>query len=219
MHRTSVSALLFVVGATAASTPVLADDLLGFYVGAAFGQSHVRTSKEIIGDTNFDYDFDATHSAWKLTAGFRPIAPFGVEVEYLDFGNASGSGNVGFGGLTQADAKAMALFGVGYLPLPVPFLDVYGKLGVARLHTTVSEVAPVPVDAPPSLSAACPVGVQPCGLPGEVALTLSDWTTNVAFGVGVQGKFGPLAIRAEYERLGGSGDSPDLLSFGATWTF
>jgi hypothetical protein len=61
--------------------------------------------------------------------------------------------------------------------------------------------------------------VQPCGLPGEVALTLSDWTTNVAFGVGVQGKFGPLAIRAEYERLGGSGDSPDLLSFGATWTF
>ena len=33
--------------------------------------------------------------------------------------------------------KATLLYGVGYLPLPLPFLDVYGKLGVARLQTDI----------------------------------------------------------------------------------
>ena len=28
--------------------------------------------------------------------------------------------------------KATVLYGIGYFPLPLPFLDVYGKAGVAR---------------------------------------------------------------------------------------
>ena len=36
----------------------------------------------------------------------------------------------------HSDAQAFAAYAVGFLPLPVPFLDIYGKAGLAnwRLH-------------------------------------------------------------------------------------
>jgi hypothetical protein len=207
MKGKSVSTWLLVVGATCASTRVLADDVLGFYVGAAIGESHVRTAKEILGDTDYDYQFDAHHSAWKATAGTRPVSPLGVELEYIDFGNPSTNSYGGFGGLSTADQTAVTLFGLGYLPLPVPFLDVYGKLGLARLHTTATEVSPIP---------SCPAGATSCS---ATTFKLSNSTTNFAYGAGVQGKFKSLAIRAEYGRISGSGDNPDMFSLGLTWTF
>jgi len=208
MKGTSFSILLLAFGATCASTRVLADDLLGFYVGAAIGESHVRTAKEILGDTGYDYEFDGQHSAWKVTAGIRPISPLGVELEYIDFGNpGAGLTNAIFGGLSKADQKAVTLFGLGYLPLPVPFLDVYAKLGIARLHTTTTEVSPIP---------SCPAGSTSCS---PTTFDFSDSTTNFAFGAGVQGKIGSLAIRAEYERISASGGNPDIFSLGVTWTF
>jgi opacity protein-like surface antigen len=181
MERTLLRILLLAFGASCASTRVLADDSLGFYVGAAIGEAHVRANQEIIGDTGYDYRFDEQHSAWKVIAGVRPISPLGVELEYIDFGNP-GSANTfaGLGGLSQADAKALALFGVGYLPLPVP------------------------------------VGATFCG---PTTFNISDSSTDFAYGAGVQGKFGPPAIRAEYERISASSGNPDLLSLGVTWTF
>jgi opacity protein-like surface antigen len=208
MKGTSFGIMLITFAATGASTPVLADDLLGFYVGAAIGESHVRTAQEINGDTGYDYQFDATHGAWKVTAGLRPISPLGVELEYIDFGNPStGPSNAIFGELSNADQKAVALFGLGYLPLHVPFLDIYGKLGVARLHTAATEVSPIPV---------CPAGSTSCG---PTTFNISDSSTNFAYGAGVQGKIGSLAIRAEYERISASGGNPDIFSLGVTWTF
>jgi opacity protein-like surface antigen len=208
MKRTSFGILLLAFGAACASTRVLADDLLGFYVGAAVGESHVRTAKEILGDTDYGYEFDEQHSAWKVTAGIRPISPLGVELQYIDFGNPSaGLADAVFGGLSKADQKAVTLFGLGYLPLPVPFLDVYGKLGIARLHTTTTEVSPIPF---------CPAGFTSCR---ATAFNISDSSTNLAYGAGVQSKIGSLAIRAEYERISASGGNPDLISLGATWTF
>jgi len=208
MKGTSFSILLLAFGATCASTRVLADDLLGFYVGAAAGESHVRTAKEIVGDTGYDYEFDGQHSAWKVTAGIRPISPLGVELEYIDFGNSSaGLSNAIFGGVSQADQKAVTLFALGYLPLPVPFLDVYAKLGIARLHTTATEVSPIP---------SCPAGFTSCS---STTFNIADSSTNFAYGAGVQGKIRSLAIRAEYEGIGASGGHPDIFSLGVTWTF
>jgi opacity protein-like surface antigen len=126
-----------------------------------------------------------------------------------DFGTLSaGVANKGLGGLSKVDAKATTLSALGYLPLPVPFLDVYGKLGVARLHETTTEVSPFPF---------CPaVAGSPC-VPSTS--NLSDWSTNFAYGAGVQGKIGALAIRAEYERISASGENPSIASLGVTWTF
>jgi opacity protein-like surface antigen len=208
MKRRSISILLLAFGATCASDRVLADDHLEFYLGAAIGESHVRTAQEILGDTGYDYKFDEQHSAWKVNVGIRPISPLGVELGYIDFGNpSSGQTLSGFGGLTEADERAWTLFGLGYLPLPVPFLDVYAKLGTARLHTTTTGVGPTPD---------CPVGGMPCG---PSTFRISDWSTIFAYGAGVQGKIEALAIRAEYERFSASGGNPDLVSLGITWTF
>jgi hypothetical protein len=208
MKGTSFGIVLLALSATAAPARVFADDAAGFYVGAAVGESHVRSTKEIQGDTNYDYPFDERHSAWKVTAGIHPIAPLGIEFEYIDFGNPTVSSQIsGFGGISRADAKAVALFGLGYVPLPVPFLNLYGKLGVARLHTSVTEVPPSP---------ACPAGAGVCG---PTPFNISGSNTNVAYGAGVQGRFASLAIRAEYERIAASGGNPDLFSLGVTWTF
>ena len=207
MKSIIVRVLLLACATTCASTRVLADDPLGIYLGAAIGESHVRTAMAIKGDTGYVYQFDQQHSAWKLTAGIRPISALGVELDYIDFGNPSSSNISGLGGISQADAKALTLFGLGYLPLPVPFLDVYGKLGIAQLRITTTEVPPAPL---------CPAGVTPC-----LATTFNTSTssTNLAYGAGVQGKIGSLAIRAEYERISASGGNPDMFSLGLTWTF
>jgi hypothetical protein len=143
-----------------------------------------------------------------VTVGIRPISPLGVELEYIDFGNPSvGLSNTGLGGLSKADQKAVTLFGLGYLPLPVPFFDVYGKLGIARLHITTTEVSPTPI---------CPAGFTSFS---PTTFNISDSSTNFAHGAGVQGKIGSLAIRAEYERISASGGNPDVFSLGITWTF
>jgi hypothetical protein len=62
----------------------------------------------------------------------------------------------------------------------------------------------------------CAVGFGPCG---RGTLNVSNWSTNFAYGAGVQGKIGFLAVRAEYERLSASGENPNVASLGVTWTF
>ena len=74
------------------------------------------------------------NSPGKGIVGIRPIRMLGVEATYIDFGqpyrhngyydyNVSGS---------DSHPTAPALFAVGYLPLPMPFIDVFAKAGVAH---------------------------------------------------------------------------------------
>jgi opacity protein-like surface antigen len=202
-----IHVLLVVLGVSSAFTLANADDALGIYVGAGFGQSHLRSEKEIQGDADFDYLLEGHHSAWYVAAGIRPIRPLGVELEYIDFGKLHSGNYTGLGSLTAVDAKAGTLSALGYLPLPVPFLDIYGKVGVARLHETTSEIGPILF---------CPVEVIPCS---PRTFDISNWNTALAYGAGVQGKIGSLAIRAEYERIGASGENPSIASLGVTWAF
>jgi opacity protein-like surface antigen len=210
MQRASLSIVLVIIGATCAFTRAVADEALGLYVGAGFGESHLRTEKYILGDTDYDYLLEGHHSAWYAAAGIRPFQPLGLELQYIDFGNLNAGLRVpiGQGGLTGIAAKAGTLSALGYLPLPVPFLDVYTRLGVARLHTTTTEVGPTPY--------LCPEFEGGCSAPVS---DISDWSTNLAYGAGVQGKIGPLAIRAEYERIAASAESPIIASLGVMWTF
>jgi hypothetical protein len=55
--------------------------------------------------------------------------------------------------------------------------------------------------------------------PPRQAFDISTWSTDFAYGAGVQGRIGSLAIRAEYERIIVAGGNPDILSLGATWKF
>jgi hypothetical protein len=199
---TTLAAGLGLASAAFAANPA------GFYLGAGVGESDLRGDGYGNGYTDYTGYHDR-QTAWKLIAGVRPIAPLGVELEYLDFGSVNRNSNYYYGGNYfngyDSDAKAGVLFGVGYLPLPLPFLDVYGKAGVARLESRVTnssnQCAPPLECVPPAASRS------------------TNWTSNFAYGVGVQTKWFGLAVRAEYERISASGGDPDALTVSATWTF
>lgn len=190
--------LLLTAGIGCLSSSAFADDPLGFYLGAGIGESEVRRES---------YFFDEHHFAWEAFTGIRPIHFAGVELQYLDFGDPHAGPNYNFAS-ANSDAKAVSLLGVGYLPLSVPFLDIYGKLGVARLHSKTSEQIP----------GLCPPGAF-CPLDFIAERHQDQWSTDLAYGGGAQAKFGAIAVRTEYERISVSGGSPDMFTFGVTWTF
>lgn len=76
-------------------------------------------------------------------AGLRPISLVGAEVEYFDFGHPSEfagtipSGLVGVPSFpVSADVKVKGSAAFAVLYLPVPVVDVFVKLGAARIQTT-----------------------------------------------------------------------------------
>jgi opacity protein-like surface antigen len=192
--------LLAIAAACAASTTALADDdspvnPLGFYVGAGVGYSTVRSDNP--GD-GLPGDLNDSEFAWKLIAGVRPIPFVGAEFEYMDFGHPNH--DVGVNGIANfgldSHPRAEALFAVGYLPLPVPFIDVFGKVGVAELQTDVTTFE---------------------GSSQFFRQNESD--TRLAYGVGVQSKAWGLTFRAEYERINSQFGDPDAVTVSAVWNF
>jgi Outer membrane protein beta-barrel domain len=198
---------LLTTGACATSTAALADNPAGFYLGAGVGYSTVRSDDAAYGLPGYYNDHQA---AWKAIAGVRPIPIVGAEFEYIDFGQPGthrGYNYVNYNGL-DSHPRASALFGVGYLPLPVPFFDVFGKAGVARLQTDVTTVTGV---------VTCPVSTPNC--PPFIVSRQNKTDNKFAYGVGLQSKVWGVAFRAEYERISSPYGDPDALTVSATWTF
>ncbi len=184
-----------VVCALAPSPRAQASDLLGLYVGGAIGESRVSADGGSFNPTSFD----SNHTAFKAMVGIRPIPLVGAELEYVGLGRPTGT----LGGYSaNVDLKGAAGFAMLYLPVPV--VDVFLKLGLARLQSTVNSTsAPQP---------AC----GPCQ-PSLFSLERTD--THAAEGVGVQYKFGSFAARGEYERFDAAGSNPNLWSVGLTYSF
>lgn len=180
---------LLLCASLAAGAAAQADDLLGLYVGAGVGQSTLRQDA---------YQIDAHATGWKVLAGWRPLSVVGAEIEYASLG----SKNVNYqsiGTQVSTDAHAAAIFALGYLPVPLPWFDLYGKLGAARVqaNTKVSCYA---------------LSCNP--------LIIDDSTrTSVAWGAGAQFKLGLPAVRVEYERFAGSQGTDSLLTAALTLNF
>jgi hypothetical protein len=198
------------LGALGVTTLALADNPLGAYIGAGVGVSNVGSDNNNYGYYGGYHDHDA---AWKVIAGVRPLPFVGGEVEYIDFG--SGNGDNGYYGSNyfysnaSSHPKATVLYGLGYLPLPLPFLDVYGKLGVARLQSDITTYAYRAGYCAPPYSA--------CSAPTAYRTDQTD--TKFAYGAGVQAKFQDFAFRAEYERISSQFGDPAAFTVSATWTF
>jgi len=174
---------------------------LGLYVGGSVGRANVRVDSHT---TRSLFDLDDANLGWKAMVGVRPIAPIGAEFEYIDFGHPRRTLD---GVRTDSRARGGGLFAVGYLP--VPLIDVFGKVGVARIQTIAKGVS----------ETVQPTG-QVCENSSVSCLFSSDHTDNrFAYGGGVQFKIARLGLRAEYERVSASGGDPSLLSVGAIWTF
>jgi opacity protein-like surface antigen len=213
----ALGALLVAMAAASASAPATAANPLGFYIGAAFGRASVRNDEILFGPPGSGnatgFSFDEAHTAWKILVGARPVSLLGAELEYIDLGHPSASSAVGVVPV-QADAqvKGAALFGLAYLPLPLPLLDIYGKAGFARLQTTANATY-YGCDARKQI---CPAVVGP---PNLSVFRLDRTDTRFAYGAGAQIKLAGFAVRAEYERVSESGGNPDLLSLGVSWTY
>jgi hypothetical protein len=179
---------------------VHAADLLGLYAGAAVGDARVEANVPSVGE------FKRNHSAFELTAGIRPISLIGAELSYIDFGHPRDHLNTVDTVSTDVAEKGAAAFGMVYLPLPEPVVDVFLKAGIARLQSTLNS-SRIGV-------ATCTVTNPNCGL-----IRLDTTSTGFAAGAGAQLKFGSLAVRADYERFSAAGGNPSLLSLGLLWTF
>ena len=173
-----------------ATSAAWAVDPLGFYVGAGVGDSTLQSNSAPFIPTSVEQH----PTGWKLFGGWRPTRMFGAEAEYVDFGSKSGSSGTSS---QQASGDAVAAFVVGYLPVPVPMLDVYGKVGLGSVlrylsYTPSNGVAPV---------------------------ALNDSSTVFGYGAGVQVKFGAPAVRLEYQGFTTSGGDQALLSLDFAWYF
>lgn len=170
-------------------------------VGIGAGSAHAATNLVYIGAglSNNQVE-DITHTgvpfshinktAWKAFAGVRPIPWLGAEVNYMDLGNRTdrilgGTSGVGAGTFSHTDARAFTAFGVGFVPLPptVPFLDLYGKAGLARWR----------------LSGSSDAGSLPPASRGFYDFT--DRGTSFAWGLGAQVHVGNIGGRLEWERF------------------
>jgi len=205
MMRTSGTLLaLFAVGACAASAAALADNPAGFYLGAGVGYSTIRSDDPGYGLPGY---FNDHETAWKVIAGVRPIPVLGAEFEYIDFGQPGsryGERNPAYSGL-DSHPHAPALFAVGYLPLPLPFFDVFGKAGVARLDTDATFIVTPNCTQGPSCA--------------PYSYRQNETDNRFAYGVGIQSKYWGVSFRAEYERINSTYGDPDALTVSATWTF
>lgn len=179
------------------SGPALAEDPLGLYVGGSVGHGGVSTV------ANFPFSdapaaFPEPHFAWQALAGVRPLSFLGAEFGYLDTGEAAAPIFNG-ADILHVRQRAVTAMGVAYLPLSRSF-DLYGKLGVARLHTTIQ-----------SYQVAGPALISP--------VNPSERSTDVAYGAGGQPWFGHLAARLDFEAIPARGGTPHVFSIGLAWTF
>jgi opacity protein-like surface antigen len=199
--------VLFAVAACGISAAALADEPLGIYVGAGLGESQIRSDDGSYGLPSYYNDYQ---TAWKVLIGFRPIHIVGIEASYIDFGQPArhhGINDINVSG-TDSHPTAPALFAVGYLPIPIPYLDIFAKAGAARLTTDVTQFTQQPC-----------VSGGPC--PYFVPTSRQNETfTKFAYGAGVQSKFPfGLTLRAEYERISSQFGDPDALMVSAIWSF
>jgi len=173
IQRTFVAAMALVMCMAAGSVAAVEH---GFYVGGALGQSYGAASSNGGNSTNSDPVF-------KLIVGVRPLKLLALEANYVDLGSLSTGG-------MDAQITAVDGFVLGFLPLPI--VDIYGKLGLASWKAEAS--------AP--------------------ATSGSRNGTDLAFGAGFQLNLDALAIRLEYEVLEiQQASNPQFLTVGITYTF
>jgi hypothetical protein len=183
--RNLVLAATLALGASAAHAQLLPDA----YVGAGISQARLDN---IFGSGR---DFDLNNTAWKAFIGIKPLPFLGVEANYMDLG--SESRRFGFGGFSDrghVDAHAFSAFAVGFVPLPLRFIDVFGKAGAARWNLN--------------------------GHTDSSLFAIDDHGTDFAWGGGAQAHFGALGLRLEYEQFNvRNTDGVKAVSFDVAWHF
>src|SRR5207253_6861892 len=152
-----------------AASNALADNSL--YVGAGVTKTNASSACVNL------LCFSENNTSWKAVAGYRPVTWGAVEADYVDLGR----GTVRLShGTPYLDASAAAAYAIGFLPLPLPAVEVFGKAGLARSKVTAHSYTFVPA-----------------GFPDPV----SDNGLRFVWGMGLQLHSGRVGGRIEYERF------------------
>jgi opacity protein-like surface antigen len=158
----------------------------GFYLGAGLGQSKLDPDQNKLNFSALNYD--DKDQGYKLIAGIRPLDVLGAEINYVDLGKTDGAGT---GGALRSKAQLFNASVLGFVPLP--FVDIFGKVGIARSKARYQE---------------------------EGVSNLKLDSTDFSWGAGVQAHFRSLGARLEYERFNlPRTNSSSMVSLAVTWTF
>jgi hypothetical protein len=160
----------------------LADDTTGFYFGGDIGNNteHFNSST---------FDVNADDSGYKVAVGFRPLSVIAGELDYVGFGRASAGSS--FADTYGVSASALAF-------LPIPLVDVYGRLGVMAWRTDASSP----------------------GFANLPALDFHRTGADPTYGVGAGVHWGEFAARLEFERfIVGGARTMEMATVGVTYTF
>jgi hypothetical protein len=169
------SALMAAAGAAVADDNSYLQTNGLLYLGAGVSRNQIDN----ITHTGVPFkDLDKT--SWKAYVGVRPIRVFAIEADYMDLGNRT---YTYINGVSQhEDAKAFAGYGVGFLPLPVPYFDLFAKAGVARWELSGNQ--------------------NTAGqLPPSSFFAFSDRGTEFAWGAGAQAQIKNIGARLEWEHF------------------
>jgi hypothetical protein len=173
MRRNMISVLALLLLPSGAA---LADDETGFYVGGDVGNSTEHFN-------NSTFGVNADNGGYKVAAGIRPLPVIAGEIDYVGFGRASS-------GVNFADTYGVTASALAFLPIPI--VDVFGRLGVMEWRTDASS-------------------------PG---FSFHRTGSDLTYGVGAGAHWGAFAARLEYERFQLAGASPlQLATVGVTYSF
>jgi opacity protein-like surface antigen len=210
--------LCFGLCLAALSSRTYAAEPLGLYVGAAAGQATTRADQlQFVNAIGMPQEaansISENATGWKIMLGVRPISSIGAELDYIDFGHPSTVAQTSVTGQNYpADLRVTApsAFGVFYAPIPAPAFDLYGKIGVSSVRSTVNATEGV-------VAISCARSLICTAIPVYLHRDRTD--TRLAYGAGVQVKLARFAVRAEYERISASTGDPSLMSLGLIWRF
>jgi len=155
----------------------------GFYLGLAASDVSSDYAAASISASGADDDHGL-----KAIVGFRPLDAFAIEANYVDMGQTRVP--ISFPPSTLLiESEAISVSAVGLIPLPL--LDLYGRLGVTHWESEAS----------------------------LFGASQKETGTDPTYGAGAQFRVGSFALRLEYERFDFDDDSADLVSVGFTYTF
>lgn len=186
--------------ATVSGAALAADN--GFYGAVDIGQSKAKDACTPPAGVTVTSCSD-TDTAYRLGLGYQFNQNFGLEANYVDFGNTNAAGTVlGVPFASDASVTAFQLSATGSLPLNESFA-VIGKIGAAHASVDASATAL-----------------------GVTAATSAN-STELTYGIGVRYNINKtMAIRAQYEDFGTVGDPATtgdskltLISIGMTFSF
>jgi hypothetical protein len=143
------------------------------YLGAGAARNSVT-------DITDQYGFslpDLKNTSWKAYAGVRPLNWLGAELDYIHLGSASGTPSPDYSSQIST-SSAYAAYAVGFLPMPVPAMDIFGKVGFSswRYDETIIR-----------FGAGAPSGSD------------TQKGTTFAWGIGAQAHIRIVGVRLEYE--------------------